>query len=299
VGFSDLNASYCDLRDGLRAQVSGQAMGDVNIRPPSGDSDEGSFLRLTGWCFALLFEAGRVVLPFLLALPSPSTGAVGQEAQSHRSTRELVQKLRTILSHNIGFEEGHELGIRRAVSQWFVETCHEVSPTSPVAWQACFQRLSADVRDLLLYCNSILSAIASSSSEDRALVLEDLRSRLARDWQAHEFDPLIEDAAARLGEKIDARAFREVRVANWRRFLAALPVSASPKLEMERVIDGEVAEHFRHMLPVRTTEIMSALHLEPGPSVKRAVELARQIFASGVRNREELLGRLVAQFTLE
>jgi hypothetical protein len=114
--------------------------------------------------------------------------------------------------------------------------------------------------------------------------------------EPYQFDRVVEDAAARLGEKINARAFRDRHLPTWRTFLASLPDYADPIIELERLIDGQVADHFRSQLPIRTQEIMDALELEPGPDVKRAVEIVKRLFNSGVRNRDDLIARARAEF---
>jgi hypothetical protein len=293
VTFVELNASFTDLRDGVRAQAGREAFGDLNIRPPAGEADEASFLRLIAWCYSLLFEAGRITVPFLLDLNLREAIVTG--SQRHKEARVMVQYLRTIMFHNLGFDEEHDVNIRKAVSDWFLETCGAVFPNSAAEWNKCFERLCNSVRDLVAHCSLVLSVVASSP-EDRETILKDLGQRLNRDWEAHQFDRMIEDAASRLGERINARAFRERRLNDWRRFLAALPEEADAELEMERLIDGEIADHFRSRSPVRTRELMDVLGLDPGPEVKRAMEIAQGIFESGVRDRDELLAKVRAAF---
>lgn len=291
--FADFNVAFSDLRDGLRAQVGPKAIGDLNIRPPAGDAEEASFLRLISWCFVLLFEAGRISIPFLLDLNFPEMA--NGDAERHKRARAMVQNLRTFQSHNLGFDDGHDLDIRKAVSDWFVETCKVIYPTLPEEWRACFQRLCKDVHALLAHCSAILSIVAATS-EDRDLIFPDLLRRLDRDWEAHQFDRMIEDSAARLGEKVNIRSFRDRRIGDWRKYLSILPDDQDPVVEMERLIDGEIANHFRSQLPIRTQELMESLGLNPGPEVKRAIEITRRIFDSGIRDRTELLSRVRAEF---
>jgi hypothetical protein len=137
----------------------------------------------------------------------------------------------------------------------------------------------------------MISEVAGAP-EDAEMIFGDLRRRLKREWAPHEFDALIEEAATRLGEKINARAFRERRIADWRRYLASLPDDADCSREMERVIDGEVANHFRSILPVSIRELVENLGLTPGPIVKRAVDILRQLHEGGVRDKQELLAQV-------
>ena len=41
-------------------------MGETGVGGPAGTADEAAFLRLTAWSFAILFEQGRITIPFLL-----------------------------------------------------------------------------------------------------------------------------------------------------------------------------------------------------------------------------------------
>jgi hypothetical protein len=293
MSFGNLNASYTELRDALRTNVSVEALGDLNIRPPSGDADEASFLRLTAWCFSLLFEVGRFSVPFLLALNV--NAAIDNSSEGQKAVRQNVQRLRTFMYHNLGFEDDHDMTIRRQVSDWFVETCGSAFPTSQGHWSKCFKRLAEDVCSVVLHCSEKLSAVLSSP-EDKDIICEDLRRRLKRALQPYEFDGLVEESAARLGQKINARVFRESRIAGWQVYLMAMPDDLDPKSELERMIDGQVADHFRSQLPIRTQEIMNALALDPGPDVGKAIEIARRIFSEGTTDKEDLLSKTQIEF---
>jgi hypothetical protein len=124
------------------------------------------------------------------------------------------------------------------------------------------------------------------------MIFDDLRRRLLREWEPHQYDELIEDAATRMGETINAKPLRDRHISEWRKYLASLTDDADCQREMERVIDGEVANHFRATLPMTARELMEGLQLDPGPAVKRAIELMRQLHDSGVRDKQELLSRV-------
>lgn len=289
--FADVNAALASLRDGLRTQVDAAAIGDVNIQPPASDDDEISFVRLVGWCYAVLFEAGRVSLLYLLRVPF-----VGEQEdrRGHEDTRILVRTLRTALVHNLGFAD-RDLDIRRQASRWFVDTCVATYPGSREEWSKCFSALCGSMLRLVLHCTAALNGILKVG-EDRDSIFEDLRLRLSRNWDAFQFDAITEDAAARLGERINAKVFRERRVAAWREFLDALPEDADLSRKMTLRIEREVYDHFQSLLPFTTAELISELAIEPGPKVKRAVALARQLFEDGIRDRVLLLDRIRSQF---
>lgn len=286
MSFSHLNASLSDLRDALRTLVDPAAIADVNVRPPAGEADESSFVRLVTWCYAALFECSRVSVPFLLKLqvdPISKSDAVQLEV------RESVRVLRTWLSHNLGFEVGHDLDVRKAASNWFVRYGGAIAPSSEAQWRGCFARLAADVSQLLQHVSAKASAIAAMEIEDREIILADWRIRLKRDWTPHEFEKYVSDAAVRLGGEVNARALCETRITVWRQFLLALPPGAKIELEIERLIDGEVAQHLRSRPPVSAGELMRALQLEAGPVVRRALDLAQEQVEKGIRDPLEII----------
>lgn len=292
MSFGSLNASYVELRDALRANVAVTALDDLNIRPPGDHSDEASFLRLTSWCFSLLFEVGRFSIPFLLDLNIGS-----DDSKEYKAVRQNVQRLRTFMNHNLGFDEGHDMEVRREVSDWFLQTCSSAFPSSHAHWEKCFDRLALDVCNVVRHCSKKLSAVLSSQ-EDKQMIIDDLRRRLQRALQPHEFDKIVQDSAARLGQQINARSFRNSRLAGWQSYLTAMPDHLDPRLELERVIDGQVADHFRSQLPFRTQEIMQALGLDPGPDVSKAIEIGRRLFNDGVTEKEQLITIMRAEMNV-
>ena len=287
MSFSQLNAAVSDLREALLVHAGAGAFRDLNVRPPASDSDEGSFLRLVAWCYVLFFEAGRVTVPFLLRQAADAEGQV---------CLRLVGALRSWCFHNLGFESVHDLERRRTVSHWMLITSGATTPRNADDWRACFNGLSSQATATVLRCNVSLTAILSLD-EDRELILNDLRRRIDRNWEAHVFDRIVEDAAVRHGRKINARAFREPRLDRWRGFVASLADDADLSREIERLIDDEIASHFRASLPVTTKEIIDVLHLAPGPEVGRAIEAARLLHASGATEAEELLAQLKSKWT--
>ena len=284
--FAQLNSAVNSLTEGLRIHVAVDSIATINTRPPATSDDEVAFLRLTTWSYSLLFEAGRTSFKLLLAVP-PIDGDVPAHDR-HMATLDSVQQLRTWLHHNLGFDSDRELTIRRTVSEWFLTACGATAPTCAEHWKRCFDRLCVDVEALVLYCLEVLSSIMRSV-EDRNQVLETWRRRLERDWEAHRFDQLVTDSAARLDVSINARAFRERRLSDWKRYLESIPESEDPVPAMERLIDAEVFNYQRVTLPLGAKDLMTALGLSPGPTVRVALDFVRQGYESGIKDRATLV----------
>jgi hypothetical protein len=290
LNFAALNSAVTDLRNGLCAQVSDNAMMSVNSRPPTGTSDEASFLRLTTWCYILIFEAGRIGIRYLLKVPPP----LGDHARSvsAEKTCNNVNLLRTWFFHNLNFDDVK----RKEVSSWFLAECKVISPTDKAHWKVCIKALCKEVIELVSYCNEIVSGIAASQ-DDKDVFFEDLKIRIERNWPAHEFDKLVSDAASHIGESLDVVKFRNAKIPTWRNYLEQQPEDADLKREATRIIERDVHDHFRSILPVTTPEIMAVLNIDPGPKVRDAIELTRALFNGGIRDPDKLLKELKSKYS--
>ena len=296
MSFAGLNAAVTTLTEGLRIHVDRDLIASINTRPPASSDDEVGFLRITTWSYSLVFEAGRTSFSLLLAVPAIDGDSSAQ--LRHRATMAAVQQLRTWLHHNMGFDSDRELDIRRAVSDWFLQSCGATAPMNRDQWAKCFSRLCNDVEALVNYCLEVLSSIMRSV-EDRDQILATWRRRLQRDWAAHKFDQLISDSAARLGESINARALRERRLSDWKRYLESIPDGEDPVPKMERLIDSEVFNHLQSALPLGAKDLIVEFGLSPGPIVKAALQLVTEGFKSGVRGKTELLQYVRDKLTVE
>jgi len=285
--FAELNAQVTDMRNSLRSFVGANALTEVTVRPPANDGDEASFLRLISWTYALLFEAGRVAIPYLLELPTANPAA-----RDVRIARQLVRELRTWSSHNLGFDSDRDIALSQRVQRWFIETCGTNPPNDTNCWRKCCAELCASVVAVVIHCQGAVTLVLQAPDDGEAAIA-DLKRRIERAWPAHEFDRLVDDAATRLGMKVDAIRFRETRLSRWRGFVESIAEEDNPKVQMTRMIERDLLDHAALVLPVDGRDIMNALALDPGPDVAKAMHRARDLFRSGIIDREELLMALV------
>ena len=201
--FPTLNANVIDLRNSLRVYVGENVLPDITIRPPAGSDDEASFLRLVGWSYALLFEAGRVTIPFLLRLP----GSEHEVRIRPNRSRQIVRSLRTWVSHNLSLSD-HDVTVSREAMDWLRRTCGTDAPSTATEWQACFEGLCAEVHCVVSYCKGAVNLVLASI-DDGESAISDLRRRLDRDWPPNEFDKIVGDICSRLDRRLDIPKFRE------------------------------------------------------------------------------------------
>ena len=284
--FMALNANVTDLRNSLRTYVGTAALPEISIRPPVGSTDEASFLRLTGWSYALLYESGRVTIPFLLGLPPFADNS----RMSPAASRELVRSLRTWSSHNLGLSD-HDVSVSREALGWFNAMCGTQSPTEPDDWETCFTALCREVNHIVTHCNRTVDLVVRSAEDGHATVTDLLR-RLDRNWPSHEFDKLVGDICIRLGESIDIHKFRSTRLQSWREHLESLPDGENLKNHMIRRIERDVLDYFNNLLPIDGRDVIDELGVQQGPEVGKVLTEARRLLATGIRDREALLQNL-------
>ena len=285
--FASLNAAVVDLRNSLCSFVGEKAIGEITVRPPAADDDEASFLRLVTWSYALLFEAGRITIPYLLQLPADTSGKSSDPA----AARKLVRDLRTWGFHNLGFQSSRDAALSRRVQLWFVEKCDTYPPDQIEAWRKCFRDLCLEVQTIIVHCQDAMINVLTAPDDGEAAT-SDLQRRINRSWAAYEFHGLVNEAAIRLGITIDAKKFCDPNLSKWRKYLECVPEQDSLVEHMIRMIERDLLDHVADVLPIDGRDVMSALGLEPGPDVNLALRRARELFHSGVHDRKLLLENL-------
>ena len=285
--FAELNAAALELRRSVRSFVGEDALGEIHIRPPARENDEASFMRLVNWSYVLLFEVGSITLPYLMRFPSAS----GPTKERVQEGRDIIHALRTWISHNVGFSSGRDAAISKRVSVWFLTWCNATEPRDEDAWRTCFRELCNEVGMIVQYCQDALAAIVRDG-EERELI-EELRRRLDRLWSTYRFDELVIESCTRLAVNVDVPRFRDQKLSKWREFLATVPDEDDPQRAVMRLIERDVIDHTSDVLPIGGEDVMDVLGLSPGPRVGDALRRARELFRSGIRDRRQLLERLV------
>ena len=285
--FASANAAVVELWSSLRSFIDRSAVSEITVRPPAGEGDEASFLRLVAWSYVTIFEAGRVVIPYLMEM----RGYQGEPCSDPKWARQNIHALRTWSFHNLGFSNERDVEIARRVQLWFKDACGEYPPGGPGSWERCFQALCSEIEVIATHCQHVVTAELSDPDDGEA-ARADLLRRIKRAWPAQEYHVLVRDAAVRLGILIDTKKFSNRHLAKWRQFLEVLPDQDDPKGRMIRLIERDLLDFTADVLPIDGRDVMNALGLNPGPEVGDALLRARELFRSGIHEPEALLDHL-------
>ena len=290
MNFAMLNEEYLQLRRSLRIFIGASALDEISVQIPTSD-DEASFLRLVAWSYILVFEAGRITIPYLTKLSS----CLNRTQAELKATCDLIHDLRTWSFHNLNLHDTRGLKVSRRTALWFIDNSGSFPPNDVVGWQNCYRCLYREVRLFVTHCRSAVE-IALSDSETRDWTVEDLKRRLDRNWSAHRFDKMVSDSLTRIGQRLNIPKFRQSRLEKWRAYLEAIPEGDDPETLVGRMIERDVLDHFGSVLPIDSSDIVSTLGLNPGHEVGEALYHARLLFESGVTDREQLLASLHAHY---
>ena len=278
MSFAQLNQEVIELRNAIGVYVGGDALPEVAIRPPAAENDEASYLRLTSWCYSLLFEAGKVTFPFLLKLPVPRWA----DGDDLNEVLELVQSLRTLASHNLGLSD-RDARIARKARDWQRRQCGTDSPRVRSQWAKCFSGLCTEVARVVSYCHHVVDAILVSPDDGEAAVTE-LRLRLDRSWPRRRFETTVQEITVRIGVDLNNEKFVNSHIARWREAMEFLDFEADVEGHVTRVIERDVLNHFDNVLPIDGNDIL-ALGVPQGPLVRQALNIARELMRAGHRDK--------------
>jgi hypothetical protein len=198
-----------------------------------------------------------------------------------------VPRLRTWISHNLSFSKDHDVETLRAAQAWFMRTCGTAIPIHAEQWRACFHRLCEDLAGLLL--GAIAACDALDSQDDGPRLVEELKKRLDRNWDAYLFDGYVSRACDRLGYSgLDVVAFRQRNLDQWRRVVAVAEDGAIERLIQMRV-EASLLDLMAHSLPAEAATILSNLDLDTPSQVATAMLIIRNRGKAGRTDVPSLL----------
>jgi hypothetical protein len=252
--YGEIQAAYGQLRKRLTIYAGAEALPDITLDAPKGSSDELSFIRLVSWAYVALYETGRVPLGFLRQLPpwNEPSGALLPH----------VRALRTWTSHNLSLEKEVDVATLRRAVEWFSKTCGVGTPSKTIHWQTCFEKLCAEL--LAMLGNAIAACDAFEDVLDRQRLLDELKTRLDRNWPAFRFDTYAVAAATKFSYAgIDIVKFRSDRLNAWRNVVAT---SAATDIErnLNLRIESDLLSLMGFAMPITSEEFSTLLNpIEP------------------------------------
>lgn len=197
-----------------------------------------AFYRLVIWGYALVNEAAKIPLAFLTKLPP---------LKANNSFRNEISTLRTYVSHNLDSNKKRDRRTFAYVHRWFKDACGQGEPDSAAHYRDCCTYLVGKLQEIL---NGAIEACdLLDDPEDGPRLVTDLKGRIDLVWEAHRFDPLVEECAARLGNPgLDLLAIRSKHLEKWRSVLPQADENERQRV-LEQQIEADLLEAIGDALP--------------------------------------------------
>jgi hypothetical protein len=267
--------------------------GSVSLPIPRFVPSELGFLRSISWLYVHYHEAGKPSVQFLAEqLPVLTPGAPGDAVNHPR----MIQRIRTLLQHNLGGGATQGLQIQLDCEAWFQRMCGTPVPDTADDWDRCLVGLLSEA---LLFLGQMLACIrAIERDAAREGLLEQWRFRRKRYHPPHTFDELIALVASDMGrEHLDVALLRKRFYEKWTRELQLLRGDYDFAVEARKLIEHALLVETTRVLPITGDDIMQVFGVPPGPKVGQYLEWAREIYIAEPCGREELLKRLAGRAT--
>lgn len=292
MSFEAVLRHYQSINTISRSLIGRPAFEDIHVSLPDPAQPEIGFIRATSWLYCLYFECGYASISFLTRVCETSMLVERDTVTQHI---EVVRCLRTELHHNLGFENSDQQA-RTSAEGWRRIACGTVLPTTNQQWRSCYLKLVDEAESILQAVEDLVRQLEA----DRAVSSEKLREWrrcLERNWPVASFDPLIEDAAQRIGRfALKTVAFRNRHVARWRKALDLLEDGFDFEREATLLIEKTLLDDDSSVLPVSARDLMDEIGLEQGPIVGKLLEEALRFFQAQPCGAQEVIAHVREYF---
>ena len=242
-----------------------------------------AFYRLVIWGYALVNEAAKIPLAFLTKLPPLKT---------NNAFRNEISTLRTYVAHNLDSNKKHDQRTFAYVHRWFKDACGQGEPDSAAHYSDCCTYLAGKLQEML---NGAIEACdLLDDPEDGPRLVTDLKGRIDLVWEAHRFDPLVEECAARLGNPgLDLLAIRSKHLEKWRSVLPQADENERQRV-LEQQIEADLLETIGDALPQIIRENLQRIAASTDATVA-ALLLLREARRIGTMTLPQIIGLVSSQ----
>lgn len=264
----ELSDLYATLRRRLAVHVS-DSCDEITLRLPQEFDGELAFYRLVNWAYALVNEAARIPLPYLANLPP---------LRANDIYKREIGFLRTYLSHNLGNSK-RDLQTAAGAARWFGQACGKGSPREPEHYAAACHfladRLRANLEGAIDACDLLDDPI------DGPALVANLHLQVSQTWEAHRFDPIVQQCAETIGNPgIDLLKFRSRRLDIWRAVVKNAE-AAAVEAAVKRQIEADLLSEIDTRLPIGAREAKEHLCVSGKDAVVAALLLLRDARSKG------------------
>ncbi|HEJ7171869.1 hypothetical protein [Serratia marcescens] len=283
MNFSEIHHLHLTFKRRLTSILGKDVFPEITVSPPTGDSDELSFIRLVSWGYVFVYETGRAPLSFLKKLP-PLDSYTGTILPN-------LHALRTWASHNLEFEKKRDIKTVRIATSWLIEKCQTGSPSKPEHWKQCFDAMGSDLKKLLEDCLSACDCF--DLHVDRAGLISSFEQSLDRNWSAYLFDNYAEKALERFGyEGLSAQEIRSSNLDAWRKIVSSSADDESIDRNLTIRVENDILKLMAESFPMTSTEASGIINRAEREIITAAMIYLRESSGDNMKNVGEVLKAL-------
>jgi hypothetical protein len=262
--------------------------GAISQRMPKFVPAELGFLRLVSWLYVLLWEAGKVNLPFVTRYFEVYSLDTENTFRRHPIN---VQALRTYTQHNLNNEEPHDKKTMSDCHAWFSLQCGTAVPVSETEWNMCLLALLDEALEFLEALLNVLRSIEKDESKE--VICKQWMFRRNRYHPPHQFEALVPAIASDMGhEHIDAERLVRRNYDKWTQNLRTLSSEYTFGVEARKLIENSILIDLQKLTPITGEDVIREFNLQPGKLVGRLLEEARKLYQQSPCSRAELIDQL-------
>ena len=246
------------------------------------------FYTTISWLYVWYYEGAKTNIDFL----TERAGSLMLDSDGHlKRHRETVHAFRTYLQHSINLDKATDLGIQARCHRWAVIHICIDEPETEEHWQLCLGVLLGEAKKFFNILLQVVKEMCNDNAWNETLVI--WRTRISRHHPAHEYDSIIQVAAAEMGlPHIDAVALRKRYLQKWNGKLRILKVGYEFEYEARRMIEHTLLNEERLPMPITGADIIREFQIPPGPKVGEFLRKAEEMFRAKPCTREEVLCEL-------
>jgi hypothetical protein len=234
--FADVKVACDQFGLLLLTTTSRRYIAPISVEEPTGTEDELHFFKLVLWCYVFWFEACHPAGKHIASLLRTSTPT---DYKKVMDAFRAVQQLRTVRAHNMQPTSKEDEYKTTQAGLWLTTSGGE-----PTDWQKCCRRLCESIATSVGLLHRTWTAV-TSEDDDAEIGKAQLQMAVDREWPAHRFDRLLEEAAARAGlESLDIVAYRTTRLTRWQELAKFFVDSQDAEQALRRAILRELEDIF-------------------------------------------------------
>lgn len=233
--FAEVEEACRKLREELEKDTGIEVVGMVSVEKPSPPEDELHFLRLVSWMYVFLIEVAPVPIRHIQSL---LRGTSPREHGKIAELQRLVRSMRTYQAHQLSETSTSDAATKIFVANWLSIN----SGTKP--WTTRSRVLCS------MFVGAIASVLArwmelTKNGETRSNAVTALLDAVDRQWPAHLFDRMLEDAAADLGlVGMDYPVYRGMRIEGWKKLTECFSTREDAEAALRRAIRADLISSF-------------------------------------------------------